>query len=566
MSQSPRAKRRLIRLVRLRERVVDMVALTTVASLVLFGGLVGPAMASASSSPAPISLQTAGSFAILAQAAISNTGASVITGNIGLYPGTSTSVTGFSSAVVNGTTYTADATAQQAMADLSTAYNTVTPTGTASAGDTSTTVAGGLLDGQTFGPGVYNYSSGLDLTTTVTLDAYGNSNAVFIFQAGSTLTTASASSVVLTNGAQACNVFWQVGSSATLGSTTAFIGTIMAATSASLDQGASVDGRVLAGAVNSTGAVTLIDNAITVPTCASPTTTTTPTPTSTALTTAASSSTITLGNSVTDVATVTSANGATPSGSVQFYACAVGDTACTSSAGTALTPAETLINGVATSPSVTPAAVGTYCFAAVYSPNSATFAASSETSTTANTECFAVTATPIPTISTTPSATGVVLGTSVTDSATLVGTTAGGTPTGSVQFYACGPNSALCAPSLGTAFGPSEPLVGGAVTSSTFTPTLVGLYCFSTAYSPSGTTYAGVAETGSTINGECFNVTAPVVIPPVVVPPVVVPAAHTGEPWAGWVYWALIGAAGILGITLAMQGVTRRRSTRRTEH
>lgn len=379
---------------------------------------------------------------------------------------------------------------------------------------------------------------------------------MFIFQAGSTLTTAAASSIVLAGGAQACNVFWQVGSSATLGANTAFIGTIMAATSASLDQGASVQGRVLAGATDPTGAVTLIDNAITVPSCAS-TTTATPQPASTSLTTAASSSAVTLGNSVTDVATVSSSNGSTPSGSVQFYSCAVGDTTCTSSTGTALPPAETLINGVATSPSVTPATLGVYCFAAVYNPNTNSFSSSSEASTTANTECFTVSATPIPTIGTVPSSTGVVLGASVTDTATLTGTTAGGTPTGSVQFYACGPNSALCAPSLGTAFGPSEPLVGGVVTSATFTPTAAGRYCFSTAYSPTGTTYAGASETGSTINGECFNVTVPVVV---------VPAAHTGEPWTGWVYWLLIAAAGVLGISLAMQQVGRRRTGRPIKH
>ncbi len=552
MKKDLRAKTRFRHPSRVRRWLAQSIAAGTVVAMVVLGGFAGSPAAAAS--PAAVNLGTAGSFAILAQATITNTGASVITGNIGLYPGTS--VTGFSSAVVNGTTYVNDATAQQAMADLTTAYNSVTPAGTASAGDTSTTVAGGLLNGQTFGPGVYNYTSGLDLTTTVTLDAYGNSNAVFIFQAGSTLTTASASSVVLTGGAQACNVFWQVGSSATLGPTTAFVGTILAATSVSLDQGASVDGGVLAGATDPTGAVTLIDNAITVPTCAS--TTTAVHPASTTLTTAASSSTITLGNSVTDVATVTSANGSTPSGAVQFYACAAGITACTSTTGTALTPADTLVNGVATSPSFTPSAIGTYCFAAVYNPNSSAFASSAETSTATNTECFAVTAIPVPTIGTQTSSPGIVLGSSVFDTATLSGTAAGGIPTGSVQFSICGPGSTLCAPALGNVLGTAQTVnASGVVSSPSFTPTAAGTYCFSATYTPSGIAYAGTSETGSTFNAECFTVSAPATPPVVVVPP-----THTGQPWAGWPYWFLVAAAGVLGLGLFSAGIYRRRQSR----
>jgi hypothetical protein len=118
---------------------------------------------------------------------------------------------------------------------------------------------------------VYKATSGLGLTGTVTLNAHNNPNAVFIFQAGSTLITASSSTVKLIGGAQACNVFWQVGSSATLGTNTTFVGSILALTSASVQTGATVDGRVLAR----NGQVSLDDNTITAPTCSTTSTTTT---------------------------------------------------------------------------------------------------------------------------------------------------------------------------------------------------------------------------------------------------------------------------------------------------
>jgi len=142
-----------------------------------------------------------------------------------------------------------------AKTDLVTAYNQA-------AAATPTQVVGTVdIGGQTFGPGVYNSGSSIGLTGTVTLDARGDSSATFIFQAGSTLTTASASQVSLINGAQSCNVWWQVGSSATLGTNSNLRGTILALTSITVTTGVSIDGRALAR----NGAVTLDTNSITVP-------------------------------------------------------------------------------------------------------------------------------------------------------------------------------------------------------------------------------------------------------------------------------------------------------------
>ena len=213
--------------------------------------LVGGAAAAAT----PVPLATTSGFGVLAGAGITNTGPTKLNGDIGTYP--TTSMTGTGSLTITGTNHGGDAVTQQAQSDLVTAYN-----GAAGEGPTSPISAD--LGGQTLTPGVYNSASSLGLTGNLTLDAGGNQDAVFVFQAGSTLTTASASSITLENGAQACNVFWQVGSSATLGTGSSFRGTVIALTSITLTTGASVEGRVLAR----NGAVTLDTNTITTSNCA----------------------------------------------------------------------------------------------------------------------------------------------------------------------------------------------------------------------------------------------------------------------------------------------------------
>jgi len=194
----------------------------------------------------PVGLATADSYAVLAGTTVTNTGPTTVSGDLGLSPGSS--VTGFPPGLVFGTQNVANPAAVQAQNDLTTAYNDA-------AGRTpATTVVGDTLGGLTLTAGVYS-GGALDLTGTLTLQ--GDSSSVFIFQAASTLITASAS-VVKLEGVSPCNVFWQVGSSATLGTTTSFKGTILALTSIGLNTGAKVDGRVLAR----NGAVTLDSNLI----------------------------------------------------------------------------------------------------------------------------------------------------------------------------------------------------------------------------------------------------------------------------------------------------------------
>jgi hypothetical protein len=210
-------------------------------------------------SPAPTNLRTASNFAVLAGSAITNIGSSVVSGDLGISPGTA--VTGFPPGVLNGTQHVADATAAQAKSDLSTAYNDLV-------GRTPVTRIGTELGGTIVGPGVYDSGDGtFGLTGTLTINAGGDQSAIFIFKSATTFITASGSNVVLAGGAQACNIFWIVGSSATLGTNSTLQGNLLALTSVTLTTNSRVIGSVLA----QNGAVTLDSSTVTKSTCATPT-------------------------------------------------------------------------------------------------------------------------------------------------------------------------------------------------------------------------------------------------------------------------------------------------------
>jgi Ice-binding-like len=246
-------------------------ALVLAAAVALFA--VGGAQAAISAVP----LGSAQSFSVLAGAGITNTGPTRVSGDIGTFP--TTSINGTGSLTVGGTNHGGDAVTQKAKTDLVTAYTTA-------AGEGPTNPIAADLTGRTLVPGVYNSASSIGLSGALTLNGQGNPNAIFVFQAGSTLTTGSGSRIVLINGAQACNVYWKVGSSATLGTGSSFLGTIIALTSITVTTGVTIDGRTLAR----NGAVTLDTDTITTPTC-----TTTP-PTTTTTTTTATGTTATPGS------------------------------------------------------------------------------------------------------------------------------------------------------------------------------------------------------------------------------------------------------------------------------
>jgi ice-binding like protein len=204
-----------------------------------------------------VGLGTAAPFAVLAGTpAVTSTGASTISGDVGIAP--ALAVTGFPPGTISGATHKGDAVAIQAKSDLATAYT--------DAAGRSATATHATLGGLTLVGGVYNAGGAtLGLTGTLTLDGQNDPSAVWIFQATSDLVTASSSTVRVINGGSACNVFWQVTSSATLGSGSTFVGTIMALTSITMASGVTVDGRALAR----NGEVTLINDTITRPACAS---------------------------------------------------------------------------------------------------------------------------------------------------------------------------------------------------------------------------------------------------------------------------------------------------------
>lgn len=186
---------------------------------------------------------------------MTNTGATTVNGDLGVSPGSA--VIGFPpGTVVGGTIHAGDSIAAGAIADLTIAYNDA-------AGRTLCPVSvAGNLGGQTLTPGLYKSTSGLEISSgDLTLDARGNANAVFIFQIVSTLDTTEGRQIILAGGAKASNIFWQVGSSATLGTNSVFIGTIMADQSISFTTGATLNGRAMARI----GAVTLDGSTVTAP-------------------------------------------------------------------------------------------------------------------------------------------------------------------------------------------------------------------------------------------------------------------------------------------------------------
>jgi hypothetical protein len=200
----------------------------------------------------PVKLGSSGTFAVLGGSTVTSAGLTVLNGDLGVYPGTS--ITGFGPGIDNGTIHAGDPVAGQAQADLLLAYNDAA----------SRKKPSGLpadIGGMTITPGVYNVTATLGISGTVTFDGQNNPDSVYIIQVPSTLTAAVNSNVVLIDQANACNIFWQVGSSATLQTASTFSGTILAAASVSLGTGATVNGRVLA----ETGAVTLLSNTVSVP-------------------------------------------------------------------------------------------------------------------------------------------------------------------------------------------------------------------------------------------------------------------------------------------------------------
>jgi len=201
-------------------------------------------------------LGTAQNFGVLGASAVTNvvSAGTVVTGNLGIWPNGAGSITGFPPGIVIGTIHAADGPAQTGQQDALTAYNYLA--GEACPGGNNLT--GQDLGGLTLLPGVYCFNSSAQLTGILTLNSSLNPNSVFVFQIGSTLTTASNSSVVI-EGSSACNVFFQVGSSATIGTGSQILGSIFALTSITLTTGANVTGGVYA--LN--GAVTMDDNAVT---------------------------------------------------------------------------------------------------------------------------------------------------------------------------------------------------------------------------------------------------------------------------------------------------------------
>ncbi len=217
-----------------------------------------PTAASAIALPVP--LGTTATYSVLAGAGVTNTGNSVLAHDLGTHP--TPAITGFPPGQVGGAIHAADAAALQAKSDLLVAYNN------AAGQAVDFALPAGIGGGPALLPGVYHATAGVGITGDLILDGQGSSDAVWVFQIPESLTTATSSRILLTNGASACNVFWQIGEDASLGVTTSFVGTLMAENSITVNQGTNVEGRLLA----QVGSVTLNNNRIFLGNCAASTT------------------------------------------------------------------------------------------------------------------------------------------------------------------------------------------------------------------------------------------------------------------------------------------------------
>jgi Ice-binding-like len=320
-----------------------------VGATILAAGMVMLTQTAAHAAATSPPLGSAAGFAVLGASTVTNTGPSVVTGDLGVSPGTA--VAGFPPGMVTGTIHAGDPAATQAQGDVATAY------GFAAGEPCDQNLSGQDLGGMTLPPGVYCFNSSAQLTGTLSLDAQGSPTAAWLFQVTSSLTTASNSAVVLVNGATPCNndnVTWQVGSSATVGTGSSFVGNVLANTSVTIAAGATSTGSLYAH----TGAVTMDSNDVS--TCAGsggrgkPTITTTP------------SGAVPAGGSVSDSARL--AGGAAPSGTVTFTLFAPGDITC---ATPIATRTAALTGNTASSGSITAGTPGTYRWVAAYSGDAA---------------------------------------------------------------------------------------------------------------------------------------------------------------------------------------------------
>ncbi|MDJ0378838.1 ice-binding family protein [Cryobacterium sp. PH31-L1] len=227
-------------------RRTHLIALPALTILVLLGGLLVP-QSRAEAATSTVDLKTAGSYSVLARNAIANTGTSALSGNAGTSPGTA--ITGFLPGILTGSIHAGDSHATAAQADLVAAY-------TDAAGRVPTTSLAGDLAGRTLTAGVYKSTAALAVSTTLTLDAQNDPTAVFIFQIDAAFNTAAASSIVLANGAQASNVFWQVVGAVSLGAASSFTGNILGLAAISIGAGTTLIGRAL----TSDGAISMASN------------------------------------------------------------------------------------------------------------------------------------------------------------------------------------------------------------------------------------------------------------------------------------------------------------------